>query len=52
MKNSKFSTEWRRNQAIVAKALIEQDLLSSEKRSDSEMPIVMNVAIENITALN
>lgn len=52
MKNSKFSTEWRRNQAIVAKALIEQDLLSSEKRSDSEMPIVMNVAIESITALN
>ena len=51
MKNSKFQTEWRRNQAIVTKALIEENLLSSEK-STREMPIVMNVAIDDIISIN
>ena len=52
MSNSKFKTEWRKNQAIVAKALIEQDLLSSEKSSKDELPIVMNVAIDSIISIN
>ena len=52
MANSKFETEWRRNKAIVAKALIEQDLLSSEKSSREEMPMVLNVALDNIIAIN
>ena len=51
MKNSKFQTEWRRNQAIVTKALIEENLLSSEK-STKEMPIVMNIAIDDIISIN
>ena len=51
MKNSKFQTEWRRNQAIVTKALIEENFLSSEK-STREMPIVMNVAIDDIISIN
>ena len=51
MKNSKFQTEWRRNQAIVTKALIEENLLSSEK-SNREMPIVMNIAIDDIISIN
>jgi hypothetical protein len=52
MANSKFHTEWRRNKAIVAKTLIEQDLLSSEKRDNETMPIVMNIALDSITAIN
>ena len=48
MSNSRFQTEWRRNKAIVTKAAIEADLLSSEKRDSEELPIVLNVAIENI----
>lgn len=51
MSNSKFETEWRRNKEIVAKALIEENLLSSEKRSSDELPTVMNVAIDDIISI-
>ena len=51
-KNSKFKTSWRKNEENVVKALIEENLLSSEKRSSTEMPSVMNIALDSITEIN
>lgn len=49
--NTKFDTTYIMNGKEVKKADIEQYMLASEK-SKGEMPIVMNIKVDNITDIN